>query len=77
MDELKNMLDISQLCEITGWKRGYVYNLISQGRITHYKPFGKKVYFKRSDLESLMDMTPILSVEDAANNVAKRISKKI
>lgn len=77
MNELKYMLDIAQLCEITGWKKGYVYNLISQRRITHYKPFGKKVYFKKEDIERFIDMTPILSVEDAANNVAKRISKKI
>lgn len=58
MDELKYMLDIAQLCEITGWKRGYVYTLISQRRITHYKPFGK---------------TPILSVEDKAKEIIKKI----
>lgn len=73
MDELKNMLDIAQLCEITGWKKGYVYNLISQGRITHYKTFGKKVYFKKEDIESLIDMTPILSVEDKAKEIIKKI----
>lgn len=73
MDELKDMLDIAQLCEITGWKKGYVYNLISQGRITHYKPFGKKVYFKKEDIESLIDMTPILSVEDKAKEIIKKI----
>lgn len=73
MDELKYMLDIAQLCEITGWKRGYVYNLISQRRITHYKPFGKKVYFKKEDIESLIDMTPILSVEDKAKEIIKKI----
>lgn len=73
MDELKYMLDIAQLCEITGWKRGYVYNLISQRRITHYKPFGKKVYFKKEDIESLIDMTPILSVEDKAKEIYKKI----
>lgn len=67
------MLDIAQLCEITGWKRGYVYNLISQRRITHYKPFGKKVYFKKEDIESLIDMTPILSVEDKAKEIIKKI----
>lgn len=72
MDELKYMLDIAQLCEITGWKRGYVYNLISQRRITHYKPFGKKVYFKKEDIESLIDMTPILSVEDKAKEIYKK-----
>ena len=67
------MLTVPQVCEITGWSKGYVYNILSSGKLTHYKPFGKKVYIKIEDLEKLANLTPILSVESKANETIKNI----
>ncbi|WP_077413875.1 excisionase family DNA-binding protein [Chryseobacterium sp. JV274] len=43
MDEAGNYLGIS---------KSYLYKLTSSKEISHYKPSGKLIYFKRGDLDS-------------------------
>jgi excisionase family DNA binding protein len=44
-------LNVQQAAEFLGLKPSYVYNLVFFGKLTAYKPGGKRLLFKVSDLE--------------------------
>ena len=44
-------LGISEAAEYLGLSKAFLYKLTSQGRITHYKPNGGRLYFKVEDLD--------------------------
>lgn len=46
----KDIITIKEFSELFGFQKGYVYKLIHQGKVKHYKPYGKKVFFKLSEV---------------------------
>jgi excisionase family DNA binding protein len=51
MNETQKPLNVQQAAEFLGLKPSYIYNLIFYGKLTAYRPGGKKLLFKISDLE--------------------------
>ena len=51
MKERETPLNVQQAAEFLGLKVSYVYNLVFYGKLTAYKPGGKKLLFKVADLE--------------------------
>jgi excisionase family DNA binding protein len=51
MNEIQKPLNVQQAAEFLNLKPSYVYNLVFFGKLTAYKPSGKKLLFKVSDLE--------------------------
>jgi excisionase family DNA binding protein len=51
MNETQKPLNVEQAAEFLNLKPSYVYNLVFYGKLTAYKPSGKKLLFKVSDLE--------------------------
>lgn len=49
--EVKTVLTAREACEYMGITDSHLYKLTSTGRIPHYKPTGKLVYFDRSELD--------------------------
>ena len=52
LDIKKNLITVQELAKIFDLKVSYVYKLIHQKKLSYYKPFGKKVYFKLSEVLS-------------------------
>jgi excisionase family DNA binding protein len=50
----KNVLNFEEAVEYTGMKASYLYKLTSTGRIPHYKPYGKMIFFRREELEEFL-----------------------
>lgn len=48
----KECLDIEELSQYANLSLGHIYKLTSSQLIPHYKPHGKKVYFKRSEIDA-------------------------
>lgn len=48
----KNILDIEEACRYLNLSDSTVYKLTSKNEIKHYKPNGKKIYFKKEDLDN-------------------------
>lgn len=46
----KDIISIKEFSELFGFQKGYVYKLIHQGKVKYYKPYGKKVFFKLSEV---------------------------
>jgi excisionase family DNA binding protein len=50
----KEALTIGEASEYTGLSNGTLYVLAHERRIPSYKPLGKKIYFKRTELDAFM-----------------------
>lgn len=50
-----------EVCSMLGISQSYLYNLTSANKIPHYKPLGKKVYFKRSELVSWLEQSKVIT----------------
>ncbi|MEX0966743.1 MAG: helix-turn-helix domain-containing protein [Bacteroidia bacterium] len=50
--QTKEVLNFKEACEYLELSQSHLYKLTSAGSIPHYKPNGKKLYFKKSELES-------------------------
>jgi len=57
--EEKKILTFEQACQFTNLSKSYLYKLTSQKQVPHYKPRGKKLYFKRTELENWMLSKPV------------------
>ena len=49
--EAKNILTLEEVAEYTHLSKSYVYTLTSKGDIPYYKPNGKQLYFKRTEID--------------------------
>lgn len=56
--ENKRVLSLEEGCAYLGYKKSYVYKLISAGKLPYSKPNGKKIYFDREKLEDWMLSNP-------------------
>jgi excisionase family DNA binding protein len=54
VSELERPMGIDEAADFTSLKKSYLYKLCSQGKIAHYQPGGKKIIFRRSDLEDYL-----------------------
>jgi excisionase family DNA binding protein len=51
MNETQKPLNVQAAAEFLGLKPSYIYNLVFYGKLTAYRPGGKRLLFKISDLE--------------------------
>ena len=47
-------LSFSEASEYLGVSKSHLYKLTSKNLIVHFKPAGKKIYFKKSDLNAYL-----------------------
>ncbi len=45
-------LTLKELQEMTGFSKSYIYKLTSSRTIGFFKPFGKKVYFTKAEIDA-------------------------
>ena len=54
LTEYKEILSVPEACSYMDISKSYLYKLTHGREITYYCPHGKKIYFKREDLDSWM-----------------------
>jgi len=52
MNEIQKPLNADDAAVFLGLKKSYIYNLVFYGKLTAYRPGGKRLLFKLSDLEA-------------------------
>lgn len=67
---LAEMLDATQATQYLGISLSYLYKLTSLGLIPHYKPTGKLLMFRRSELEAWVFRNRSESKEDIEQKAA-------
>lgn len=60
----KNVLTFDEAVMFTGLAKSYLYKLTASGKIPHYKPSGKLIYFQREELERWMLRNPVKTADE-------------
>ncbi|MDX7856369.1 helix-turn-helix domain-containing protein [Aeromonas caviae] len=69
----KEVLSAEECAELLGVSVSYVYRLTSEKRLPHYKPQGKKIYFKRVELLDWLLSHRISPDAELTEHVTKRV----
>lgn len=67
----KDVLDINDAVLFTGYRKSTLYKKCHTGELAYYKPSGKKIFFKKKDLEDFIFQYRIKSnqeIRDEVNN---------
>lgn len=59
----KNILSFEETVEYTGFSDSYLYKLTSGRRIPHYKPTGRKIFFRREEIDAWLLRNPVKTSE--------------
>lgn len=74
----KKILTLSEAAKFLQLSKSCIYKLTSKKKIAHFVPGGKKIYFKKSDLENWVfenRVTPTTEFENSTENYLSRTSK--
>jgi excisionase family DNA binding protein len=69
-------LNVQQAAEFLNLKSSYVYNLVFYGKLTAYKPGGKRLLFKISDLEKYAYGNRVSGHSEQAESILNATQKK-
>lgn len=61
----KNVLTIDDVAMLSGYTKQSLYRLTSMHKIPHYKPNGKALYFKKSEIEEWMLQNRVDTTEES------------
>ena len=76
MNERESPLNVKQAAAYLGLKPSYIYNLVFYGKLTAYKPGGKRLIFKISDLEKYAYGNKIGDYSDRADAILNSTQNK-
>ena len=65
----KEVLNFGEACEFLNLSASYLYKLTHKQQIPHYKPNGKKIYFRRGELQEWLlqnRVKPLAEIEQEA-----------
>ena len=65
------MLNVKDLSAITGLKVSYIRRLVEENRLPYYKPFGKMIFFDRSEVMKLFHANRVPSVDEIIQNLGQ------
>ena len=64
----KEIYNFNEACAFLDYSKSYLYKLTYSRQIEHYKPNGKKLYFKRSDLEAWLLRNRVKTADEIAQD---------
>jgi excisionase family DNA binding protein len=76
MNEIQKPLSVKGAAEFLGLKPSYIYNLVFFGKLTAYRPGGKKLLFKISDLENYAYGNKVGGHSSRADSILNKAQKK-
>jgi len=60
----KEILTFQEFCQFCGISESYGYKLTSSQQVPHFKPGGKRLYFRRTELEQWMLSNRVETIEN-------------
>jgi len=72
----KEVLNFNEACQYLELSQSHLYKLTSAGNIPFYKPNGKKIYFKREELENWLLRNRSISSDEIEQQAEEFIIKK-
>lgn len=65
----KEMLTVEDLALFTGFKPSYIRKMTQEGRLSYYKPFGKQIFYKKSEINALLQGNKVPSIIDLVKHI--------
>ena len=72
----EEILSLSEAAEFLKVSKSCVYKLTSAKKIPHFVPGGKKIYFKKSDLEDWILNSRVTPISEFENDTINYLLKK-
>lgn len=70
-------LSVDEVSEIYGLKKSYIYSLVHNKRIPHYKAGGGRLtFFKKSEVEAFLLANRVATYEEAETRAAKYLAER-
>ena len=60
----KNILTVEDLMDYTGFSQKQIYKLTSTRRIPHYKPSGRKLFFKKDEIDEWITLGKVKTLKE-------------
>lgn len=76
MNQLQKPLSVQAAADFLGFKPSYIYNLVHYGKLTAYKPGGKILLFKISDLEKYAYGNQVGGHSERADSILSNAQKR-
>ena len=76
MASLKDILNVEELSEYTGFKKSYIYKLVHESKIPYSKPNGKSLFFDRKKIDQWLLQNSYTSNIELRREAFRRASKK-
>ena len=73
----KNVLNINELSDYTGYSKSYIYKLTSRNAIPYFKPSGKAVFFDRMEIDVWLLKNKHLQVKESGELIGNEWQKDI
>ena len=65
----KNILTVEGLMDYSGFSRKQIYKLTSTRRIPHYKPSGRKLFFKKDEIDEWITRGRVDPFDELSNEI--------
>jgi len=65
----KNILTVEGLMDYTGFSRKQIYKLTSTRRIPHYKPSGRKILFKKDEINNWISLGKVHTISELNSQI--------
>ncbi len=66
---VKEMLTVEDVSVLTGFKPSYIRKMTQEGKLPYYKPFGKQLFFKKSEINALLQGNKVPSIAELVNQI--------
>jgi excisionase family DNA binding protein len=79
VDSTKEILNVEDLINYTGYKRSYIYKLVHNNILPYSKPNGKTLFFEKSEIDTWLlqnKSRSISQIEQQANDYVNKSRKK-
>jgi excisionase family DNA binding protein len=76
MSETQRPLNVQGAAEFLGLKPSYIYNLVFSKKLAAYKPGGKRLLFKISDLEAYAYSNGVGNHSDRADKILNAAQRR-
>ena len=73
----KNVLNLNELSDYTGYSKSYIYKLTSRNAIPYFKPSGKAVFFDRMEIDVWLLKNKHLQVKEDGELIGDEWQKNI
>lgn len=72
----KEVLNLNELAQYTGFSKSHIYKLTHQNKIPHYKPNGKCIFFNLKEINEWLMQNKTSSISEVEQEASEFLMRK-